>query len=640
MSAARHLALALSVVALSCFSCVDNESDSDHLPRLRVGGSSFFIPAAPNSAMVLEMDAESDNGTPALTSDRGEVRNIRAVAPGKWEAELWSEASPGPVGFSSPNYSVSLEKPIYLAPTASDAPIDFEIGRLDMEIDPANQSVKVSFSPENKIFGAMVGATLIDNYPPVFNGGSVTVPVAVGGDNSLPLDFAKVYLCLDTADYPGLAITSPAGTVQGDGRLVLDYGGFPMGHPEWSIVYPEPGWGNLVEVQATNSEPFTVSGRVIARLPAADNANANFTITPYLTKVGKDRVTVSWETDAESQSFLRYGPTPECRQVAFGETERYTIHKGYDYSFRREINAFFHRVEIRGLEPGKRYYYRVDAVSNPTPARSFKTAPPPGTGFTFAIIGDTQQGHEAHAAVAAGIASHNPDLLAHVGDFVQVSNKREPWLKFFEIESELLSSVPLAGTLGNHDHSYRELYYNRFFTNAEIEPGDDLTMLGSYYSFDYGHVHFTIWDSDVLLLPGSDQLEWLEQDLEKASRDPEIKFIVAMDHKPPVSGYPHGELPSRDTALALYQKYDVDVSLSGHIHLYERSAPRGKVYISSGGGGGLLLEEALSTNRNPDHVTSSKVHNYVIAHVLPESIEFVAYDIGGNVIDQVLLRDQ
>jgi alkaline phosphatase D len=87
-------------------------------------------------------------------------------------------------------------------------------------------------------------------------------------------------------------------------------------------------------------------------------------------------------------------------------------------------------------------------------------------------------------------------------------------------------------------------------------------------------------ESDYSLVPGgaypNQQTLWLERTLRKARTDESVDLIVVFMHHCPLSSNINGngtDLGIRRTWLPLFDKYEVDLVLSGHEHVYERSYP-------------------------------------------------------------------
>lgn len=95
-----------------------------------------------------------------------------------------------------------------------------------------------------------------------------------------------------------------------------------------------------------------------------------------------------------------------------------------------------------------------------------------------------------------------------------------------------------------------------------------------WYSYDYGNVHWIGISSEHDLDVGSDQYNWLVGDLQQANANrANVPWVFMVLHKPLYcsdDGTPHGYA---DKLEALCVQYDVDMTLTGHMHAYERVHP-------------------------------------------------------------------
>jgi hypothetical protein len=103
------------------------------------------------------------------------------------------------------------------------------------------------------------------------------------------------------------------------------------------------------------------------------------------------------------------------------------------------------------------------------------------------------------------------------------------------------------------------------------------------YSFSYGNVGVISLDANELsweiqgLLGYSHgaQVRWLEETLSAWRRDPRIDFIVAFYHECAFStcdGH-SSDGGVRSSLAPLFSKYQVDLAVQGHNHVYERTNP-------------------------------------------------------------------
>ena len=91
-----------------------------------------------------------------------------------------------------------------------------------------------------------------------------------------------------------------------------------------------------------------------------------------------------------------------------------------------------------------------------------------------------------------------------------------------------------------------------------------------YYSFDYRNVHFTVISTELPFGIGTEQYNFVDQDLSQASANSSIAWKIVLFHKPPYVS-PGGEGPLKGLSQAmhpLFDKYHVDFVLEGHDHNY------------------------------------------------------------------------
>lgn len=304
---------------------------------------------------------------------------------------------------------------------------------------------------------------------------------------------------------------------------------------------------------------------------------------PYLQSMADDGVTLRWHSGETYRGVVRYGLAADAldRQQA-------------------ELNAVTdHHVRLDGLSPGTRYYYRVgtaDTVFRGGPDYWFVTAPPwpAREDATLAdpvrlwVTGDQGQPGEGQQAVAAAArdwarahlrASPLPfDAWLTTGDNAYRSGSMAQFqAALFEPFADVLRNVPFWPTLGNHD-ARRWAFYSLFDLPRRGESGGLPSGTEHYFAFDHGPVHVVMLDTEQGdLSPGGAMLDWLQRDL-RANQRP---WVIAVFHHPP---YTHGSHDSdswrdsrgrmvrvREQLVPLLERGGVDVVLSGHSHMYERS---------------------------------------------------------------------
>jgi 3',5'-cyclic AMP phosphodiesterase CpdA len=197
------------------------------------------------------------------------------------------------------------------------------------------------------------------------------------------------------------------------------------------------------------------------------------------------------------------------------------------------------------------------------------------------------------------------DLLLTTGDNAYRSGTNEQFQAgFFEPYASWLRNVPVWPVYGNHD-ARRWAFYNLFSFPVDGESGGLPSGTEHYYSFDHGQVHFVILDTVASSMrAGSSMLRWLEEDL-IGSHQP---WLIAVFHHPP---YTHGSHNSdsrgdsggrmfdvRENVLPILEQAGVDLALSGHSHMYERSHLMGCHYGKSGTLQPDMVQQPVSQNES------------------------------------------
>ena len=151
------------------------------------------------------------------------------------------------------------------------------------------------------------------------------------------------------------------------------------------------------------------------------------------------------------------------------------------------------------------------------------------------------------------------------------------WDIFMDQEAPLVNHVPLMVTFGNHDFSGGDsgAYVNRF-RNPQGGQGNG----NFYWSYTHGPVFFVSMCTEIALnpkectyAPGTAQYLWLEQQLASINRT-KTPWLVLGGHRPMYSSDKSTDSgPLQHDIEPLLKKYQVDVELSGHMHVTEVIAP-------------------------------------------------------------------
>jgi hypothetical protein len=300
---------------------------------------------------------------------------------------------------------------------------------------------------------------------------------------------------------------------------------------------------------------------------------------------------IRWRTDTTEGSVVSYG------------TERGQLTK----SARAEGITSEHIVQLTGLQPGTKYYYAVGAAALPPPSaekkaaaedapgraaiNSFTTPPPAGPAAPTRVwvLGDPGTKNATQTAVRDVYYKHTgsraTDLWLLLGDNAYPDGTDADYQKaIFEMYPTMLRSSPVWPALGNHDGKSANsitqsgTYYDIFTLPTRAQAGGVASGTEAYYSFDHANIHFICLDShDSDRTPDGAMMQWLKADLAATPRD----WIIAFFHHPTYTKGTHDSDKDSDSQgrmndmravfLPVLEQGGVDLVLTGHSHVYERS---------------------------------------------------------------------
>jgi calcineurin-like phosphoesterase family protein len=180
--------------------------------------------------------------------------------------------------------------------------------------------------------------------------------------------------------------------------------------------------------------------------------------------------------------------------------------------------------------------------------------------FNFVAAGDYGCSKNAKNTIN-GMQDKKPELVLPLGD-LSVDSTAGCWLDLVSPFDDKLE-ITFGYSEVKDGKSKLNLYKDVFGL-------DDL-----YYSFDYRHVHFVVMSTLSDFNVTSDQYKFVEKDLQQASSNQNIDWIVVTNYGPfytsPSTHPAKNEL--RNIYHPLFDKYGVDLVLNGHNHNYQRTYP-------------------------------------------------------------------
>ncbi len=392
----------------------------------------------------------------------------------------------------------------------------------------------------------------------------------------------------------------------------------------WVTVPVQASWfaegQNLIAVEIHQTSATSSDIRFNMELLQAPNT-VSITRGPYLqlgTSSGASSgATVRWRTNVPTTSRVTFGLSATSLTGVVNDPTSTTEHE----------------VRLTGLQPDRQYFYSVGTTSGVLeqgPNNYFKTAPLLTSKrkiriATFGDVGTNVNTNQAYVRDAfLKFRTDRGDSLTNLwmltGDNSYDGADSQYQTNFFNpFKSSLLKNTMLYTVPGNHDYfdyigypsapnrwvEHDMPYYDMFSLPTNAEAGGFPSQSEQYYSFDYGPIHFVMLDSygknpvqvsstspkinrgyyeDVTTvgyeIPNA-QIKWLKQDLEATTQ----KWKIVYMHHPPYTRGTHdseaGNSATDDSILVrtrerinpILERFGVDMVVSGHSHVYERSYP-------------------------------------------------------------------
>lgn len=336
---------------------------------------------------------------------------------------------------------------------------------------------------------------------------------------------------------------------------------------------------------------------------------------PYIQNVTDESAVICWST-FKSEVSIKSGDTEQTKRL-------------YDH----------HELPLTRLRAATEYDYDVLGDGSDYGKGTFKTFPSKIEPFHFVVYGDTRSDPKIHQQIVNLAMKEDPALIINTGDLVANGLEIADWEIFFDVNRELMKSVPYYPVLGNHEKNAD--YYYKFFNL----PGHE-----RYYEFFVGDVLFLMLDSE-----GSDfgkpeyvsddeyywsnyqreyfeeQRAWVEKmlDLHK-----DAGYVFAFFHKPMISLISRradGSKHQREFWGPTFEKHGIQAVICGHDHHYHRAeSESGLTMITSGGGGAGLYEIDLTSTETK---VFEKVNHLIRVDIADDQATMKVIDLDGNIID-------
>jgi hypothetical protein len=300
-------------------------------------------------------------------------------------------------------------------------------------------------------------------------------------------------------------------------------------------------------------------------------------VEPYIQNADSTSLTISWETDSGTESRVDWSST-----ALLGLTTTGTTTSGVS-------TGVVHEVQLSGLTPDTRYFYKVITGTTESDTFSFRTFPSRINNPVIRIVAisdcqyDSNEPTKLSEIINNGIIAYcnsefgaapvenNLNLCLLVGDNVNAGYDITQWRnEFFPNIHSLGSSVCLLPVIGNH-----ELNSTNYFAYFNLPQNGPAGYEEHTYFKDISNTRIIGFDS-YYLYQTSGQLDWLSSTLALTAADTNIDFVLFQEHYPYHSEmWLAGENDYARQVLDSLEKFNQQcgkpvVFLFGHTHGYSR----------------------------------------------------------------------
>ncbi len=253
------------------------------------------------------------------------------------------------------------------------------------------------------------------------------------------------------------------------------------------------------------------------------------------------------------------------------------------------VSGFYlNKASITGLTAGVSYSYQVGNAEERSPVYTYQ-APEDSDTLTFLVTSDVQIGQsdmetqditaDRWDSVIKRLTAYVPEasFVFHLGDQVADFGSEDQYRLF--LEHLALYGIALAPVVGNHDvaNSYtiaeygrpgNTYFYDHFNVPNRSETGQSASDKDGNYYFIRGNVLFIVLNS-LTVSGGSEQEEFVAQ---VVAEHPDVRWRIIAEHYPAYSGAKNSGSSVGQYLPRIAADYQIDLVLTGHDHVYSRSA--------------------------------------------------------------------
>jgi 3',5'-cyclic AMP phosphodiesterase CpdA len=381
-----------------------------------------------------------------------------------------------------------------------------------------------------------------------------------------------------------------------------------------------------------------------------------------------DRIILTWTGDPSSMQAVTWRTDTQIGQAVAEIAEADATPKFYRKARRLKATtqeletengiSLHHNIVFDNLKPNTLYAYRVGDGKTWSEWFQFTTAEATAEPFSFIYFGDAQTEIKSNwSRVIRQAYSDMPKsrFMLHAGDIVNLRNRRHDseWGEWFAAGQWIFGMVPSIVTPGNHE--YEKKWYipgNRrlspqWRTHFTLPENGPEGLEERAYYIDYQGVRIISLDTEAMNIDKRNaisQAKWLEQVLHNNPN----RWTIVIHHHPMFSARAGRK---NDAVLntyirEIYERYNVDIVLQGHDHVYARghNIPNGYqyyyetskvMYVVSVSGPKMYKLSGTWMDRS-----LKDMQLYHIVSIDGDTLTFEVYTVTGVLVDRFELHKQ
>jgi predicted MPP superfamily phosphohydrolase len=300
---------------------------------------------------------------------------------------------------------------------------------------------------------------------------------------------------------------------------------------------------------------------------------------PYLQFPGPESITVRWLTK-----------TPCFSWVTYGETEDKMDRKAEAYT-EGLVQAYntVHAITLTGLEPGKKYFYRICSrnIDDFQPYKvtygnvfesethAFSTSNAEAEQVSFLVFNDIHDRPESFPLLMQYKGEEERDFVFLNGDMFNFQTDEDQLVEhLLRPLGGMPARTPFFFSRGNHEvrgkfARHLQDYFNsedpRFFFSFQWGPMYAIVLDSGEDKPDDNPEYFGLADFDRYRRM---QAEWLKEEVKKKAFK-KAKYKVVFSHIPLYNaGEWHGTVHCREVWGDILNDAGIDLMISGHTHVY------------------------------------------------------------------------